>query len=100
MNQMKPNIENRISETLNSFEGIQTASPQNDLWKRIESRIHDKKVFVSRKIVWVAAASFLLLFFLNLILLNNSISKNKSSTTETINMVEQYQLIPQQIVSE
>ena len=46
MNQMKPNLEDRISETLNSFEGIQTASPQNDLWKRIESRIHNKKVFV------------------------------------------------------
>ncbi len=100
MNQMKPNIEERISETLNSFDGIQKARPQNDLWKRIELRIYNKKVFVSRKIVWVAAASFLLLFFLNLILLNNSISKNKSSSSETINMVEQYQLIPQQIVTE
>lgn len=97
---MKPNIEERISETLNSFEGIHKASPQSDIWKRIELRIRNKKEFVSRKIVWVAAASFLLLFFLNLILLNNSISKNKSSSTETINMVEQYQLIPQQIVSE
>ncbi len=100
MNQMKPNIEERISETLNSFEGIQKASPQSDLLKRIEAQLLNKKEFVSKNMVWIAAASFFILFLLNFLILNNRFSKNNTSSSETINMVEQYQLIPLQIVSE
>ena len=74
--------ENWINEILNSSDGITKVAPNKALFSKIQMKINNQNS-ISKKWIWLAAASFALLLSLNLkfIFRNNT---KKTNETETI----------------
>ena len=70
-----------INSVMNSTDGITQVTPDDLLFSKIENKIKEQNV-VSNQWIWVAAASFAILFSLNFkIILSGS---NKSNTDTEI----------------
>lgn len=67
-----------INSVLNSTDGITKIIPDDLLFSKIENKIKEQNV-VSNQWIWVAAASFAILFSLNFKVL---FSESKKSNTE------------------
>ena len=71
--------DNWIENILNATNGITKVTPNEDLYDKINEKIHETKV-VPLKTLWLVAASIILLIGLNLILINNQNNTTKNQT--------------------
>lgn len=86
--------QNWINSILNSTEGHRQAIPQRDLWQHIQSRIAEYPR-VSNRVVWLAAASLLLLIGLNLrALLQQRENKSQSVAVMASDINKSNQIYP------
>jgi hypothetical protein len=82
----------RIDEILESVNNIQRAEPSPFLYTRILGQIAQKeRSFAPPRLVWIAAASFLVLVFLNAGIVKRSEITSPKSDTEQL--AEHYQLL-------
>lgn len=89
---MDMNKEKWVNEVMNSLDDVRSAEATPFLYTRILSRIDSKKAEYSpMKLVWLAAASFGLLIFLNITILRSV--KSKSSATEAQTLASGYHLL-------
>ena len=87
-----------IDASLNAIEGINQAEPTPELWGRIALNIQKKKVSVlSPYQVWIAAASILLLMFINGWVLNSLKGLNTKSKNSAYRIIELYELNPSNV---
>jgi hypothetical protein len=84
----------KIDEVLNSFEGIKSAEANPFLYNRILSKIQSSgKEYTPAKIIWLAAASFFLLLFLNISAIRKAMINKKGAVYQSENTVPGYNLI-------
>jgi hypothetical protein len=84
--------EKEINEVLNSFDGIKRAEPSPFLYNRILSRIDINVRPAPAKLIWLAAASFVLLIVLNFQALK-TIRSFSGAKTEVQEIASGYQLL-------
>lgn len=78
---MDMNTEKRIDEVMNSLDEIQKAEANPFLYNRIIAKIDAvKEKPTSVKVVWLAAASFILLISLNVTALTSGYGKSTSKS--------------------
>ena len=83
-----------ISEVENSLKGLQPAEGSPFLFTRIQARLESRKnTSTPAKLVWLTAASLLILALLNLTILTTLGSRPKSDKSSLQNMSEQLQLM-------
>ncbi|MFN8275818.1 MAG: hypothetical protein U0X58_13185 [Flavobacteriaceae bacterium] len=75
--------QNWINSVLNSTNGHQKVTPRKDLFMQIQARVADYEP-VSTKMLWLAAASLLLLIGLNFRTLWHSEHSTKSSAVQAM----------------
>lgn len=66
-----------INSILNSTEGITQVTPDDMLFSKIQNKIKEQNI-VSNKWIWVAAASFAILFSLNFKIIFSKSQKNNN----------------------
>jgi hypothetical protein len=89
---MDMNKEKWVKEVMNSLDDVRSAEATPFLYTRILSKIDSKKTEYSpMKLVWLAAASFALLIFLNVTILRSV--RSKSSSTEAQTLASGYNLL-------
>jgi cell division protein FtsL len=80
-----------INKILSSVNGITPVEPSDALFSKIEQRLQEKSV-VSLKMMWLVAASIVILMSLNIILLSEKPNSNQSelaSLEQSINKSNQ-----------
>ena len=79
---------NRAEDTMNMGDHVQRFTPSNDLMNRLKaipSRVKQGSDTIPKRVVWMAAASIILLIGLNFLSLNNyNDSQSDTPSTETI----------------
>ncbi len=75
--------QNWINSIINSTDGHQKVAPRKDLLAQIQMRVADEAP-VSNKIIWLAAASLLLLIGLNFRTIGQSSYKTKSAAVQAM----------------
>lgn len=75
--------ENWINGILNSADGIKKAVPNAALFSKIEMQIIENQ-FVSSRMVWIAAASILILVAVNVTLVKRSAHAEAANPTTSI----------------
>ncbi|GAA5221262.1 hypothetical protein [Membranihabitans marinus] len=58
---MKPENEKKLNDILTSWEGMQRAQPEDDLFHKIESQIFVNQKSSKQYVYWAAAAAILIL---------------------------------------
>lgn len=87
------NKNKKIDEVLNSLDGIKSAEANPFLYSRILNKIQTSaKEYTPAKIIWLAAASFLLLLFLNISAFRKAMNKG-SSIYQSENAASGYNLM-------
>ena len=80
-----------IRDRLNATNGIAQVTPNDDLYEKINQKINETKV-VPINVLWLIAASIIVLLGLNLFLISNQSSTTKKQTAsfeQTINQNNQ-----------
>ena len=91
---MDMNKEKWINEVMNSLDEVKSAEANPFLYTRILSKISSGNVeHTPLKLVWLAAASFLLLVMLNFSIIKKSDSASSKSKNEVETLANSYQLI-------
>lgn len=67
-----------INDILNSTDGMTKVVPNDLLFAKIQNRIQNKNNTVSKQWIWIAAASFVLLFTLNASIIVGKLNKKES----------------------
>ncbi len=75
--------EKYIETILNSSNGITKVNPSADLYSRIEHRIRSKNT-VSTKLVWLVAASIVVLLTINISVITKSKSKTENQEVTSL----------------
>ncbi|MCE3280657.1 MAG: hypothetical protein K0S44_2848 [Bacteroidetes bacterium] len=84
----------KIEDVLNSLEGIKSTEANPFLYNRILSKIQASgKEYTPAKIIWLAAASFLLLLFLNISAIRKAMINKNGAVYQSENTVSGYNLI-------
>jgi hypothetical protein len=82
---MSMNTEKRINEVMESLEGISPAAAPPFLYTRIQQKISlVRNEYTPARLVWLAAASFLVLLLLNLGAVKNSLSVKGSNELQNL----------------
>jgi uncharacterized membrane protein YvbJ len=76
--------ENWIQNVLNSTNGISSVEPADDLFSKIQHRIHNEKV--PSKTIWLVAASIAVLVMLNITAITSKSNSKKEATTAYLEM--------------
>lgn len=92
---MDMNTENRINKVMNSLENIQQAEASPFLYAKIIHKVNNRiEAYAPAKLVWLAAASFALLLFLNFQALRSTKTSNTTTSSSDIEQLANgYQLI-------
>ncbi len=91
---MDMNKEKWINEVMNSLDDVKSAEANPFLYNKILNKISSGKVEqMPLKLVWLAAASFLLLVLLNFSIIKKSDSASSKSKNEVETLANSYQLI-------
>lgn len=85
-----------ILDTENSLNGLKPAEVNPYLYSKILDRLSAKTEVAPSKLVWAAAASFIVLVLLNVFVLRTNTSK-KSSELQTL--AQQYHLLNDNIIN-
>jgi len=89
---MNMNNQQKINEVLESLDQLQPAEPDAFLYTKILQKIRSvNEAYTPLKLVWLAAASFLLLLLLNVQALRSSIPKKNTNAVEEL--ANGYQLL-------
>jgi hypothetical protein len=84
----------KIEDVLNSLDGIKSAEANPFLYSRILNKIQEtSREYTPAKIIWLAAASFLLLLFLNISAVRKVMTNKNESMYQSENTVSGYNLI-------
>jgi hypothetical protein len=91
---MEPEKEKWIREVMGSLDNAQRAEPNPFLFTRIEQRLQSARpaAYVSTRMVWLAATSFVLLLFLNVQLIRrqNASSPDDKSLNPVVSDMQLY----------
>lgn len=88
------NKEKWINEVMSSLDDIKSAEVNPFLYNRILTKISSGNAeYAPMRLVWLAAASFVLLVTLNFKVISSSTSSSKNATTEAQTLASSYQLL-------
>lgn len=96
---MDMNKEKWINEVMNSLDDVKSAEVNPFLFNRILNKVNQAaNETVSMKLVWLAAASFALLIFLNIRLIKSEKAEQTSESNQT-ETLSGYQLLNENSVN-
>jgi hypothetical protein len=97
---METEKEKRIEAIMSSLDGMQPAEPAPFLYNKILNKISEKsREYTPMKLVWLAAASFVLLILLNWQIVRSSGKNAAGSKGSVEQLADQYQLLSTNPVS-
>ena len=76
-----------INHVLNSVDEITKITPNEAVFKRIEFRINESKI--SKKSLWLVAASIVVLISLNIVILKDNFSNDKTAIISLEQVINQ-----------
>jgi hypothetical protein len=82
---MKKDLQNRVTETLNSLDGLQRAGASPFLYSKIRNRLENARGFVPQSLAWRMIAALLIVVLMNVItILHFKAEKNVDNGAQSV----------------